>query len=77
MPRQPYASPVMNIRIIFIFLHCLFVDLIIVGANRIRPINVFFANRIRPITVFFANRIRPIFSIFYGDPNFTVIQILR
>ena len=38
MPRQPYASPVMNIRIIFICHHPFFVDFITVGANRIRPI---------------------------------------
>ena len=49
MPRQPYASPVMNIRIIFFCHHFLFVGFITVGANRIRPINVFVANRIRPI----------------------------
>ena len=52
MPRQPYASPVMNIRIIFICHHPFFVDFITVGANRIRPINVFVANRLCPVFIF-------------------------
>ena len=62
MPRQPYASPVMNIRIIFICHHPFFVDFITVGANRIRPINVFFANRIRPVFLWgngYKHRLRP------------------